>query len=85
MYELFTNGEAKSTGRSITEGIGLGRVTPNIETVKVDDAYLIPDEEAVPSSSTCSSTKGCASAARPASMSPARSGSPSSSAPATPS
>lgn len=48
MYELFKNGEAKSTpGDSITEGIGLGRVTPVIETAEVDDAFLIPDEEAV--------------------------------------
>jgi cysteine synthase len=48
MYELFKHGEAKSTpGDSITEGIGLGRVTPVIETAKVDDAFLIPDEEAV--------------------------------------
>jgi cysteine synthase A len=49
MYELFKHGEAKSTpGGSITEGIGLGRVTPVIKQAKVDDAYLIPDEEAVP-------------------------------------
>jgi cysteine synthase len=49
MYELFKHGQAKTTpGGSITEGIGLGRVTPVIETAKVDDAYLIPDEEAVP-------------------------------------
>jgi len=49
MYELFKHGTAKSTpGGSITEGIGLGRVTPVIETAEVDDAYLIPDEEAVP-------------------------------------
>lgn len=49
MYELFKNGEAKSTpGGSITEGIGLGRVTPVIKQAKVDEAYLIPDEEAVP-------------------------------------
>ncbi len=49
MYELFKNGEAKSTpGGSITEGIGLGRVTPVIKTARVDDAWLIPDEEAVP-------------------------------------
>jgi cysteine synthase A len=48
MYELFKHGTAKSTpGDSITEGIGLGRVTPVIETAKVDDAFLIPDEEAV--------------------------------------
>jgi cysteine synthase A len=32
----------------ITEGIGLGRVTPIIDGIKIDKAYLIPDEEAVP-------------------------------------
>src|SRR6478735_4909628 len=49
MYSLFTKGEAKaSEGGSITEGIGLGRVTPIIDDIKVDKAYLIPDEEAVP-------------------------------------
>jgi cysteine synthase A len=49
MYELFAHGQAKvSEGGSITEGIGLARVTPIIETIKVDKAYLIPDEEAVP-------------------------------------
>jgi cysteine synthase len=49
MYDLFTRGEAKaSEGGSITEGIGLGRVTGLIEDIKVDKAYLIPDEEAVP-------------------------------------
>jgi cysteine synthase A len=48
MYELFKHGQAKSTpGDSITEGIGLGRVTPIIETAKVDTAFLISDEEAV--------------------------------------
>src|SRR6516225_10157105 len=48
MYELFKHGEAKTTpGSSITEGIGLGRVTPVIETAKVDEAFLVPDEEAV--------------------------------------
>ena len=49
MYELFKNGVAKSTpGGSISEGIGLGRVTPIIETAKVDTAFLIADEEWVP-------------------------------------
>jgi cysteine synthase A len=48
MYQWFKNGTAKSTpGDSITEGIGLGRVTPVIETAKVDDAFLVSDEEAV--------------------------------------
>ncbi|WP_458761039.1 cysteine synthase A [Afipia sp. TerB] len=49
MYNYFDHGEVKSTdGGSVTEGIGLGRVTPVIENVQVDKAYLIPDEEAVP-------------------------------------
>ena len=49
MYNLFAHGEAKaSEGGSITEGIGLGRVTALIEDLKVDNPYLIPDEEAVP-------------------------------------
>jgi cysteine synthase A len=49
MYNLFARGEAKmSEGGSITEGIGLGRVTALIEDIKVDKPYLIPDEEAVP-------------------------------------
>jgi cysteine synthase len=49
MYELFAHGAAKaSEGGSITEGIGLGRVTPVIEGLKVDRPYLIPDEEAIP-------------------------------------
>src|SRR5437764_11049860 len=49
MYQWFKHGEAKSSpGGSITEGIGLGRVTPVIQDAKVDEAYIIPDEEAVP-------------------------------------
>src|ERR1700736_5544064 len=49
MYNFFSRGETKaSEGGSITEGIGLGRVTPIIADIKVDKAYLIPDEEAVP-------------------------------------
>ncbi|MGJ4939330.1 cysteine synthase A [Bradyrhizobium sp. HKCCYLS1011] len=48
MYNWFKHGEVKSTpGDSITEGIGLGRVTPVIETAKVDTAFLISDEDAV--------------------------------------
>ena len=34
--------------RSITEGIGQGRVTANLEGAPIDDAYQIPDEEALP-------------------------------------
>jgi cysteine synthase A len=48
MYNFFDHGEAKVTpGGSITEGIGLARVTAIVEQMKVDKAYLIPDEEAV--------------------------------------
>jgi cysteine synthase len=49
MYNLFAHGEAKaSEGGSVSEGIGLGRITPVIQDIKVDKAYLIPDEEAIP-------------------------------------
>ncbi len=49
MYNFFACGEAKaSEGGSITEGIGLGRVTGMIEGVSIDKPYLIPDAEAVP-------------------------------------
>jgi cysteine synthase A len=49
MYNLFAHGEAKaSEGGSVSEGIGLGRVTPVIQDLEVDKAYLIPDDEAIP-------------------------------------
>jgi cysteine synthase A len=49
MYNLFAHGEAKaSEGGSVSEGIGLGRVTPIIQDLKVDHAYLIADQEAIP-------------------------------------
>ena len=45
MYSYFKTGKLKSEGSSITEGIGQGRVTDNIEGAPVDDAFLIPDAE----------------------------------------
>ena len=48
MYHWFKHGELKSEGTSVTEGIGQGRVTKNIEGAPVDDAYQIPDYEALP-------------------------------------
>jgi cysteine synthase A len=48
MYSWFKHGELKSDGTSITEGIGQGRVTKNLEGAPVDDAYRIPDAEALP-------------------------------------
>ncbi len=48
LYHYYTHGELKSEGSSITEGIGQGRITKNLEGAVVDKAYQIPDEEAVP-------------------------------------
>ena len=48
MYSYFKTGELKSEGTSITEGIGQGRITKNIEGAPIDDAYQISDEEALP-------------------------------------
>jgi cysteine synthase len=48
MYSWFKHGALKSEGSSITEGIGQGRITKNIEGAPVDDAYRIPDAEALP-------------------------------------
>jgi cysteine synthase len=47
MYSWFKHGGLKAEGSSITEGIGQGRVTKNIEAAAVDDAYQIPDAEAL--------------------------------------
>jgi cysteine synthase len=48
LYSYYTTGVLKSEGSSITEGIGQGRITKNLENVPVDCPYQIPDEEAVP-------------------------------------
>ena len=48
LYSYYTTGKLKSEGSSITEGIGQGRITKNLEDAPVDVAYQIPDEEAVP-------------------------------------
>jgi cysteine synthase A len=48
LYSFYTTGELKSSGSSITEGIGQGRITANLEGAPVDFAYQIPDEEALP-------------------------------------
>ncbi len=47
MFSYFTTGSLQSEGSSITEGIGQGRVTRNIEGAEVDRAYQIPDRESV--------------------------------------
>jgi len=48
LYSYYATGELKSSGSSITEGIGQSRVTANLEGAPVDAAYQIPDEEALP-------------------------------------
>jgi len=48
LYEYYAHGELKSEGSSITEGIGQGRVTANLEGLIVDHAFQIPDEEWLP-------------------------------------
>ena len=45
---IYTTGALKSEGSSITEGIGQGRITANLEDAPVDFAYQIADEEALP-------------------------------------
>lgn len=47
MYSYFKTGELKSEGSSITEGIGQGRITANIEGAPIDEAYQISDYEAL--------------------------------------
>jgi len=49
MFSLFTTGATRvSPGESITEGIGLGRMTRMVEDIIVDAAFVIPDREALP-------------------------------------
>jgi cysteine synthase A len=48
LYSYYTTGELKSEGTSITEGIGQGRVTANLEGFAPDFAYQVPDDEALP-------------------------------------
>ena len=48
LYSYYTDGELSSWGDSITEGIGQGRITANLEDAVVDHPFQIPDEEALP-------------------------------------
>ena len=47
LYNFYKHGELKSEGSSITEGIGQGRITANLEGAVVDEAYQIHDDEAL--------------------------------------
>jgi cysteine synthase A len=48
LYHYYKHGELKAEGSSITEGIGQGRITANLEGAPIDEAFQIPDAEAVP-------------------------------------
>lgn len=48
LYSYYTTGELRSAGSSITEGIGQGRITANLEGLRPDFCALIPDSEALP-------------------------------------
>ena len=47
LYSYYKTGELKSEGSSITEGIGQGRITKNLEGLTLDDAFQIHDDEAI--------------------------------------
>ena len=47
LYHYYADGELKAEGESITEGIGQGRITMNIEALEIDFPYQIPDSEAL--------------------------------------
>jgi cysteine synthase A len=48
LHSYYTTGELKTSGTSVTEGIGQGRITGNLAGLEVDRSYQIPDEEALP-------------------------------------
>jgi cysteine synthase A len=48
LYHYYKHGELKSEGSSISEGIGQGRITANLEDAPIDEAYQIPDDEWLP-------------------------------------
>ncbi|MCR8526432.1 pyridoxal-phosphate dependent enzyme, partial [Escherichia coli] len=48
LFNWYKHGELKAEGSSITEGIGQGRITANLEGAPVDDAVQITDQEALP-------------------------------------
>ncbi len=48
LYNYYTNGELKSEGGSIAEGIGQVRITANLEDIVIDKAWQVTDEESLP-------------------------------------
>ncbi|MHA3977433.1 cysteine synthase A [Halovulum sp. GXIMD14794] len=60
LYNHYAHGELKAEGSSITEGIGQGRITRNLEGLEVDHAYNIPDTEAMEKLNELLETEGLA-------------------------
>ena len=83
LYSFFTTGEMKAEGSSVTEGIGQGRITKNLEGAPIDVAFHIPDAERVATCLPSPARRACASAPRAVSTSPAPCGSPANSGPVT--
>ena len=48
LYNFFEHGDLKAEGSSITEGIGNGRITANLDSAPIDVAFQIPDSESIP-------------------------------------
>ena len=48
LHSFYTTGALEAPGSSITEGIGQGRITANLEGLRPDFSYRIPDAEALP-------------------------------------
>lgn len=48
LYNYYAHGELKSEGSSITEGIGQGRITQNLEGLEIDEPFQVSDAEALP-------------------------------------
>ena len=47
MHNYFKEGKLESSGTSITEGIGQGRITKNLENIVIDESFQITDKEAL--------------------------------------
>ena len=71
IYSWIKTGELKGQGSSISEGIGQGRVTGNLDGALIDDAFQIPDARCCRCSTTWFKRRVCCSAARAASTSQA--------------
>lgn len=48
LFHFYRHGELKAEGSSISEGIGQGRITANLEGAEIDEPFQISDKEAIP-------------------------------------